>query len=266
MTSSENLFSFIGVLFAQIIAAGTTGQLIDTLLKKHHKIIIYQYLFREKNISFDSFEKSTINGLIEIFLYRDGCGHISPYKVAYLSTAFPIFAAIAILTSETIARGFVEQIFYFSFIMLLLTILNIYISFPIDFFSVYVTKKIFYKRDYSSRKAIFLWLFDMIISSIPSIIALIFIAISEINNNDIGDGKKLILGMFLGSITSTLIISILQIFIISIGSIIRGIIFITRFSDYIRDNTNSTEYPVTICLIFGAIVINMIILFFRAVI
>jgi hypothetical protein len=257
-------FAFvIAAVFGSFFAAASAGQFIDSLMRDEHKIILSNYIFADRSTSLSDFESSTINGLVNIFLHQDGSDHISPRRVIMLTSIVPLLSSIVVIyfSFNDPALGYWQRLFMPVIVTIGYTLFNIYFGFPGDYLSIYVTKWLFYKKDYRLRYLPVLWFFDIVLSMIP-ILFIIMITIVSIEIYIRKSPNSSTMGGFVlfacaGTFMTTMFISVVQAIIITSGLFLRSILKITPILFILRQKSKVGEHPVAVCFAVTAAAGNL---------
>lgn len=229
------------------------GSLIDSILPAHHKKLIAHYVFGLAGHSLKEFEASVINAMIEILCRDDDIDKLSQRKVVYYSlifnTIFWIFAYLYLLVKEYRIDAFI--------LGPITALMTSVISIPLDYYSIYITKKIFYYRPYAFWWLPILVLADIVLSYLPQLILLSILLLVPIL---IGE-QPFVLGLIIaGGAANALgssLMNLVQVVIVVMGLLIRGIALLAaRFG--LKPGVGWLESaPVTACFLAAATLITL---------
>lgn len=235
--------------------------LVDRVAENEPKKKISAYILNKASVSFSAFGAATISTFIKVFLDKNGS--LSLARVMLFST----FASASIFTFMVLQPGPMQEFAVLSKvgIGLITALATAYLSVPSDYFSLSITKIIFFEKDVSPLKMVPLWLVDVSCSVlVPAIpMALALYGIVEANKaSDAYDSTILSLfalftyGIAISAVTSTLI-SVLQLIVVLTGIILNYLAQpLLRTFESVSSQTKIDEYPLTIIsLAFSLIVV-----------
>ncbi len=226
------------------------------------RLKISAYLSGSNEIARKEFEFVTITSLISLFVRRDDPSRISFANVGLYTITISSFATAILF--YFFGTGESPSSFYnFARFTLILSI----ISYPFDFYSIYVTKSIFYYEVHEPRalpKLIYKD-FDKSIGPVGILGFLLFAALALLIyfQHPIMDGDRnpyfqmtmtTVLSSFMANAAGSILVTLIQIIVSLSGSAIRGTALIVR-------NLESTEYgqanlktPFAVCFLVVAII------------
>ena len=246
----------------QIATIVGIGAVLDMLIPLPARLKISAYLSGSNEIARKEFEFVTITSLISIFVRKS-----DPSRIAF-SHVFLYTITISSITTAVLFYAFGSNqapasLYNFARFALIMSI----ISYPFDFYSIYITKKIFYYEVHEPRalpKLIWHDL-DRSIGPVGILGFLVFSALALLIyfQNPIMDGEKnpyfqmtmtTVLSSFIANVAGSVLVTLIQIVVSIMGSAIRGAALIVR-------NLESTEYgqanlktPFTVCFLVLAII------------
>lgn len=227
------------LLLAQVLAnflaplsvlAAIENLFLDRLTR--HKIA--NYVFGFEDAQFKDFEKNATIAALKPFLNKKDT--ISFVRIAVFSPVSLLFSlqcmALILYFSGNSPAVFVNPLdvyfrHYFDTIVMLGVLL--FVTAPFDYFSVWVTKRLFLDRWFGNKRFVSLFALDVFVSALPVI--LIFTTLYALSKGVFGAvwsqtwGLVLVfgLGMMAMSSLSLLFVMFVQVFIVVAGMSIRGL-------------------------------------------
>ncbi|MEL7728188.1 hypothetical protein AAG612_01480 [Citromicrobium bathyomarinum] len=259
----------------QFLAFVALGSIIDQLLGEKARVSAARYAFGWVKGGFSEFESSFITGLISWFCSRSDIEKISKVRVFFLSLFVSTFYFIFLfLFNGTGVLGPEDMLWTAShplWIVLIVSsiacVLLALISFPFDFYSIYVSKKLFYYKFYNPSDLPKKIIDDAVDSSAPvfalfGAIGVIIFLYSTISGSSVSFSQfaySYLLGMgslwlyFVPNLIATVSLTIIQICGLLAAIFLRGVFSIKvfrRFEESSRLKKNPFLY---MFLILGVI-------------
>jgi len=251
---------------------------IDRVLLDTDKAKIVGYLGNHKDFGFPDFESVVVSGAISLLLDRR-TDKLSLVKVALytLVGTFIITATVMLLVLVALFNHIesddinILNIFAYMIGAFIVTILVAYCSFPSDWISLYITKKLFWNKVRHPLVMFPLWILDFFVSLFVAIFPLFLIYNSQIIELDMSVSNKLIGSeeasfFMIGFLCSGLLsvgISVFFLFVILIGFCLRAVnLFQYNFAKFLLQRTAVSLNPVTCISAVGSVVLIAICFFF----
>jgi len=243
----EHVIKFISDLVTVIALFG----IFDLLLEEKTKRKLSLYIFGFHDLTFWEFENKLIKGLMKHFIIDS---KISPKRVfLYSITVATVLYSIAIFyghinnDKELNLSDIANPLVYVSIIFISI------ITYPLDLWSLWITKRLFVDINNSAKFWFIFVLIDLFLSALPALLIFGFIS-QNMNNNH---AYMLILAIMGGVASfSIVMISFIQILSNVVGFIIRSILIFTRINSYTAMYTKAHDFPLTfIGFIIGVVVL-----------
>lgn len=219
------------VIFTTLLPFVVLASVFDRIMQDDMRLSIASYISKGSNISVVNFETSIISSAIGGFVNSKGA--LSAKRVVvYTSVGYTLFYAPMVIWlvrsgefSETPGYTSVGSAIILIFGMLPFCV---YASLPSDYFSIAITKWLFYKENYPMWKLPLVWVIDIVLSlTIPVIpMAVLYNIGSQAVYGDVGGVSGSRWGMLfaitlLSSSILSILISIFQLLAIIGGMIMR---------------------------------------------
>ena len=224
--------------------------IIDVTVGKKFKNSISEFIFGFHNLDFSTFEFNVINGLLSPFILDE---KLSKRRVIMFTIANSILLIIFFwgffFTSDSYKSNMFDESFGIGLFIVILSIVFVLFStlcLPFDLFSIFITKRLFWKKKNSVHIIFIKMILDVLLSVFAVVIMWIAVAVF-IEAGPFG------LIMLL-QVQSVVILTLVYFITIFIGIVLRAFIVFTSLNRYTVLYTSLHESPFTfIGIIFGII-------------
>lgn len=224
---------------------------LDAVVEHKYKTQVAEFVFGFHNISLTNFEGGSINGLLSVLIKND---KIVLWRVAlycFVITCISLLVWSSVALANTTGENFFAVLQKYALdgrklfasqedggagitsTLLLLPILTL----PIDYFSVWITKKIFWQKRIKLYYVFPKILLDIAISLMPILVAGfgIFLAV-VVQKSSMSTYFNTIIGYYLIAaliqLPSSVLINLLQISILIVGLFSRVLLVLTKLNSY----------------------------------
>ncbi|WP_299031367.1 hypothetical protein [uncultured Sulfitobacter sp.] len=226
------LFEKLGILTFWIGIFGV----FDAIVDKKAKANLAEFVFGFHDKSVKDFENNVISSLLSVFVKND---KLKWKRIFLLSLAYSFLSVggLGVFAYQSVESGDNPSLWVVGLFGLIFLLVVAIISFPLDIYSIYVTKRLFWNKNNSIFGNIIKIVFDVALSLMPILIGVASMFFS--------DGFSFIYMAALFQFPSVLSITIIQIITLIFGIIARSTIRLTKLNQYTVLYTNLHESPFT---------------------
>ena len=249
------MYEILGVITFWV---GVIG-FFDLVVEKKSKTYISEFIFGFHDKTAHWFEINVINALLAVFIKNERLRLFRVFLFSYAATLFCLAGLVIFITMSTenisfsvavsnitigFIGGFVDQTPVGVSSSTLLLLLPFFV-FPVDWFSLWVTKRLFWRKNVSSLSYFGRLVLDVALSSSMFLVVLALIVLEVMP--DVSDGQNSWLGFVVLPIMlqwpTTIFLNILQVLILVFGVILRLVLIATRLNQYTVLHTRLHEAP-----------------------
>lgn len=249
----DGLINFLGTI---TLFTGLFG-IIDAGAKNHLRAGVAEYIFGFHNKTFRNFDQKTIQALLSVFvrdnrlrkirilifsyLFSVGClvAFLSLFVWFSASGQATYSASVAHLLNMAIRPKSPDEV---RIVFLLFGVLPL-AAYLFDLYSLWISKKLFWNRNFGLLLTPVLILADILLSVAPFLI-LAFATTLPFISADNFLGGFFVIGAFF-QVPSMVFINFVQISVLLFGSMFRLLVTLTKLNRYTVLVTNFHEYPFT---------------------
>lgn len=223
--------------------------LLDKLIDRDRRAKVAEFVFGFHSATFTSFERGVIDAIVYVFIRDEKIWLTRVFIFSCVSSLLSIWVLAALDSIASEETNFFESFAHVPVSMfdtfqtavldgqwrIFLIFFFPFVVFPFDLFSLFVTKRLFWKRKrHPILLAPFVFL-DLILSLIPFLAFLFLIGQLDVPNNldDLSFGMALFVMMLVGvalQTPSTVLLSIIQIMVLVLGVLLRLVSLTTRMN------------------------------------
>ena len=160
----------LALAFWTVLNLTGLGALIDLFIRPADRARIHHAISRVKSVAWEEMEGRIVTSLLELFSKPGELERISVKRVYFLSLMISIFFVLYINSisqiGDTVPVWSVERLT----LSLKLAFVASLVSLPFDYFSIYVSRRLFFYRHHPPVRMILVILLDAAISLVPVIL------------------------------------------------------------------------------------------------
>jgi len=250
------------------VVGAVTGfvSIFDLFSDRKFKGKVAEYIFGGHTIKFREFEQNVIRTIMSWFVVSEKLKLGRIFVYSFTCTFLVFFTISMVAMQSSFGQSFLKDISKIPFlpnnVNFALVVYSAYCSlilsicgFIFDFWSFFTTKKIFFDRTYDDFRLVTKWFLDVCISVAPAFFLFFVFVVAT------GLVEGVMFFLFVGQLFGMLAISLIQLILISIGSLVRLFILVSHLNLRLAMKSKVHDYPFTFVGVnfgFGTAIINAI--------